>query len=225
MQFNYGIRSLDFPRGTATTEREIFFLFMRYVYVQQTGTLGDYAKPLKRQNKTGYKRVQELQAALDQTVKMYSSKPATEENSQELWESLTNIGKKLADEMQDYERECDAYLEIEDWLSKIGERIAFGSVRPGITVPTHSRYCARFLATDSTSESFIDTYLKAITCITSLQFKNRDNAEALFAKLDRMTDSELIQEALKDKEQMRLHKSPTPSGTMTLGYEEEELPF
>ena len=181
---------------------------MRFVYLQQAGTLGDYAKPLKkRQHTTGYKRVQDLQVALEETIKMFASKPATEENSRELWESLTSIGEKLSNEMRDYERECDAYLEIEGWLSKIGERIAFGSIRPGITVPTHSRYCARFLTTDSSSENFIDAYLKAITCITSLQFKKRENAEALFAKLDRMTDSELIQEALKDKEQMKSKKS------------------
>lgn len=188
--------------------------------------LGDYVKPFKT-TRTGFKRVQDMHIALEQTLKMYSNHPATAENAESLWTSLDTIARKVVKEMFKPEIECDAFLEIESWLEQVGEAIAWGSQRKGISNYTHNLICNKFINMDGSEPDFINTYLQMITCITSLQFKSKENAEALFAKIDKMDDDELFKEALKYQEKMKYSKAEKQMSTAgyRLNTETEEIPF
>lgn len=188
--------------------------------------LGDYAKPFKTA-RTGFKRVQDMHIALEQTLKMYSNLPATAENAESLWTSLDTVARQAVKEMFKPEIECDAFLEIESWLGQVGEAIAWGSRRKGISIYTHNSICNKFIKMDGSEPEFIKTYLQMITCITSLQFKSKANAEIFFANIDKMDDEEIMEMAMKDKEKMKYATAErqTVGSSFQLYNEVEEMPF
>lgn len=198
---------------------------MRYIYINQKGVLGDYAKPLRRNSKTGFKRVQDLQIALEQTIRHYSNLPATEENSKILWESIRAVAKQATSEMTEKEMECDAYLEIENWVGSIGRQIAFGAKRMGVDEYTGYVYMQKFKAMESGNPEFIKAYLQMLTCMASTGFRSADNAETLFARIDGMTDEELMEEGLREQEKIKYFKAERQSVGFSFNNETEEIPF
>lgn len=198
---------------------------MRYIYINQDGVLGDYIKPLRRHSKTGFKRVQNLQIFLEQTVLHYSNLPATEGNSELLWGSIRAVAKKATAGMTEMELKCDAYLEIEKWVGEIGQQIAFGAKRRGIDEYTGYVYMMKFRDMESGNPSFIKAYLQFLTCMTSTGFRSADSAEALFARIDTMTDEELIEEGLREQERIKYLKADRQVAGCSLRKEAEETPF
>lgn len=173
---------------------------MRYVYLNQEGLLGDYAKPLRRNSKTGFKRVQGLQIALEQTIRHYSRLSATEDNSRALWESLYTIFTTAEQGMTKNEVECDAFNEIKFWVKEIGRSIAHVSRRTGISNYVYKEEVTAFLNSDPNSPYFIERFLRAAVCLASNGFssvKAEETAEYLFYKINRMGDEELLKMANK----------------------------
>ena len=198
---------------------------MRYVFINQSGVLGDYAKPFKT-TRTGFKRVQDMQIALEQTLKMYSNLPATAENAESLWTSLDTVARQAVKEMFKPEMECDAFLEIESWLGQVGEALAWGSQRKGISYQTRNEICSKFFyKMDGSEPEFINTYLQMMLCTITNKFNDKEAADAFFAHIDDMSDEEIMEMALKDKERVKYANAEKQTVYSSYDNEVEEIPF
>lgn len=127
--------------------------------------------------------------------------------------------------MTKMELKCDAYFEIEKWVGEIGQQIAFGAKRQGIDRHTGNMYMMKFKDMENGNPAFIKAYLQFLTCVTSTDFIDADSAETMFARIDRMTDEELIEEGLKEQERAKYSKADRQLSGCRLHNDAEEIPF
>lgn len=164
---------------------------MRYVFITQDGKLGKYVKTVDRKSKTGFKRVQLLDAALTQTVRDYAQMEASAENSQELWETLESIMVETYDKMTEMEKKSEAFKEIYEWFLNVGDNIAFMCIRKGISEMVASMNYAKFLKCDKDNEKFVPLFLREIVGRYSKFYTDKKKANTVLAQLADMTDEEL----------------------------------
>ena len=177
----------------------------RKAFFTRDGLIKDYVKPIGIIARTGSVKLREMQAALENTLKMYSNLEATAENTKALWETLASIRNKVYNTLSESEKHYEAFIEMEEYLGKVGSEIAWGEKRKGVTRIIQNRYASRFIDMEPSEPEFINTYLTVLTCISTFNFSD-DDALGLFNKIDRMSDEELLIQATKDQDKLRNEK-------------------
>lgn len=172
------------------------------IFVDLEGTLGTYAKPVKTASTSSFKNVQNLQVAVNETVKQYAVRDAFAENCKELWESLYSILDKAAKQMTKTERSCSKYQEILDWFFHLGNDIAFYSIRWGISrsyFDTKRAYDGFKNTPTENSELLVKRFLDLRMRMISVSFSDPSTQMFELKRLENMSDDELLTQALKEQ--------------------------
>ena len=201
-----------------------FFIIMRYIYITLEGALGDYVKPVRTESTTKSSNLQKLQGALNAIVRAHSDQEADSTKCQELWETLVNITREsLKTQLTPEEKKSQTFSEIKAWLGGVGEALAFGATRNGISKSSMEIYRLRWFRASDDSPEFLENFLKYTVCQTSLFFRNADTAKYLLESYSDMTDSELVLEAIKEREEMGVFKKESSNDPLSFNELEKEM--
>ena len=176
---------------------------MLNVFVTLEGNIGDYIKPVKTKSTANSPRLQALQANLNVLVHHYSNEPAVADNCQLLWEGLSKAMENAQKNLTPMEKKWDKYKEIKEWYVGVGEQIATGAQRAGVSNNGYQYYLRMFLGSNESDPEFLTNFLKKTVCETSIKFKNPDCAEYLWNKYNGMSKEELHSEAVRERISIR----------------------